>query len=42
MERRIGKYAIKKKLGQGAFGQVYLVVDAQGRKYAAKVMQMSR
>lgn len=34
-------YAVKRKLGKGAFGEVYLVADKQGNLYAAKCMTMT-
>lgn len=33
---------VKKVLGKGSFGKVYLVMDEKGNEFAAKVMQMTR
>lgn len=33
----LGKYQVKKRLGGGTFGTVYLVVNSEGQEYAAKV-----
>ena len=40
MEKQLGKYAVKKVLGKGSFGKVFLVADENGREFAAKVMQI--
>jgi serine/threonine protein kinase len=32
-----GQYTIQKKIGSGAFGQVYQVIDPEGNLFAAKV-----
>ena len=36
------KYTNKKKLGKGAFGDVYLVEDKNGDLYALKMIEKSK
>ena len=38
----IGGFAILAACGAGAFGQVYLVRDAKGRRFALKVLSPDR
>ena len=38
----LNKYTNKKKLGKGAFGDVYLVEDQAGDLYALKMIEKSK
>lgn len=40
MSRKLDGYTLKKTLGEGFSGKVYLAVDADNNKYAIKVMQL--
>ena len=35
-----GRYSVKKSLGEGSFGAVYLVEDGRGAKYALKLLRL--
>lgn len=35
-----GKYRVSRKLGEGAYGKVYMVIDSSGNEYALKVIQL--
>ena len=35
-----GRYSVKKSLGEGSFGAVYLVEDGRGQKYALKLLRL--
>ena len=35
-----GRYSVKKSLGEGSFGAVYLVEDSRGEKYALKLLRL--
>ena len=36
----LGKYKNKKRLGRGAYGDVYLVEDHKGKSYALKMVSL--
>jgi serine/threonine protein kinase len=36
----LGKYENKKRLGKGAYGDVYLVEDDKGTQYALKLISV--
>ena len=36
----LNKYTNKKKLGKGAYGDVFLVEDENGKEYALKLMSV--
>ena len=38
----MGKYTNKKKLGKGAYGDVFLVTDPQGELFALKVIDKKK
>jgi serine/threonine protein kinase len=38
----LSKYVSKKKLGKGAYGDVYLVEDEKGEKYALKLIALTK
>ena len=40
--RHINQYLVKNKIGEGAFGTVYQVVDAQGKPFAMKEINKRR
>ena len=35
-----GRYSVRKSLGEGSFGAVYLVEDGRGGKYALKLLRL--
>ena len=38
----LNKYTSKKKLGKGAYGDVHLVEDENGKEYALKIMSLKK
>lgn len=37
----LGKYQLKKKIGEGAYGKVFMVEDSEKNQYAIKVISRS-
>ena len=39
LSREVGNYTLAEELGSGAFADVYSAKDAQGKKYAVKMIR---